>query len=140
MCQIWLRSDGRVEKKWGVQTDRQRKLQLYNIVDNIIVIYSFLVDSSNAILNVSSYACAEKYSLARCLSLDVLANVPQSIIQRDRHVVRYRFIRHRKSVNVWAFIKGLTCHGGIRERLETQTGRNGVRNTIGAGQRKYDAK
>ena len=36
MCQIWLRSDGRVEKGGGVQTDRQtdrqRKLQLY-IVD-----------------------------------------------------------------------------------------------------------
>ena len=33
MCQIWLRSDGRVEKKWG--TDRQTDkgtLQLY-IVD-----------------------------------------------------------------------------------------------------------
>ena len=24
MCQIWLRSDGRVEKNGGVQTDRQR--------------------------------------------------------------------------------------------------------------------
>ena len=32
VCQIWLRSDGRVEKGGGVQTDRQRKLQLY-IVD-----------------------------------------------------------------------------------------------------------
>ena len=29
---MWLRSDGSVEKKGGVQTDRQRKLQLY-IVD-----------------------------------------------------------------------------------------------------------
>ena len=39
VCQIWLRSDGRVEKKGGGyrqtdrQTDRQRFLQLY-IVDN----------------------------------------------------------------------------------------------------------
>ena len=32
MGQIWLRSDGRVEKRGGVQTDRQRFLQLY-IVD-----------------------------------------------------------------------------------------------------------
>ena len=31
MCQIWLRSDGRVDKKRGVQTDRQRETAaLYN--------------------------------------------------------------------------------------------------------------
>ena len=34
MCQIWLRSDGRVEKKEGVQTDRQRDTAALYLVDN----------------------------------------------------------------------------------------------------------
>ena len=33
VCQIWLRSDGRVEKKGEVQRDRKGTLQLY-MVDN----------------------------------------------------------------------------------------------------------
>ena len=40
VCQIWLRSDGRVEKGGGVQTDRQRKLQLY-IVDYTGLLYIY---------------------------------------------------------------------------------------------------
>ena len=39
VCQIWLRSDGRVEKGGGV-TDRQRKLQLY-IVDYTGLLYIY---------------------------------------------------------------------------------------------------
>ena len=37
VCQIWLRSDGRVEK--GGQTDRQRKLQLYIDYTGLLYIY-----------------------------------------------------------------------------------------------------
>ena len=41
MCQIWLRSDGRVEKKGGVQTQTDKgKLQLY-IVDLYYVVWYF---------------------------------------------------------------------------------------------------
>ena len=42
MCQIWLRSDSRVEKKLGVQTDRQtKKTAALYIVDYIWIILQY---------------------------------------------------------------------------------------------------
>ena len=45
VCQIWLRSDGRVEKKWGVRTDRQTKktAALYNVFNDNVQSIRYLV-------------------------------------------------------------------------------------------------
>ena len=62
MCQIWLRSDGRVEKNWGYrqtdrQTDRQRKLQLY-IVDNWIACGAYRCGLCSIIVWFAFNVCA----------------------------------------------------------------------------------
>ena len=76
MCQIWLRSDGRVEKKGGVQTDRQRFLQLY-IVDSTQYFFNFELYVIQLLVAIKSYIyiylSLNIASIVRCHSLECIA-------------------------------------------------------------------